>query len=752
MGDLNNVGQRAGSHGARFLQGVTLTLLLVALPTPADAQDSSKPEELLVPDPRGDVAIASSPASLPLQAPPQPLTDGHDLLALRVYDENEELFTVEVEIADVHAALGVVQAGFIQSNELWVNFSLSASTAQYALRIEFVEPLPNEPPRLGIRPSPGQLCVYVGNGPCFAQHTMSWIDWDRSVVGVHVPKRSLLGMHPLAGPVPQGLPDRLVPGMELVDFVVSIGGDETAMLEDRLPNAGAAGPFVLGHETVAHGLRIETEPPQTGILFGPSPTGVVATFPLVPVPAGEHPIAILFRIHNDADEARRVNLSYQFRSDGPEAAWSARMVSGLELPPLDSRLVNLIVGPHRIEFGKTQLFQITARTEDGQDHVSYTVRLVSAAPQPSPERRELFFHSAREFGFFGLFYDFLQKQPIGYSVNGWMNTQSEDDRGTGDDGVVFGNGWVFDGSATPPFSWQSTGEFLLELPIDRELAVAPSGTIDFTFQIRTTAPIAGTAIVHLFAGDEFLGQGAAPYAVTTGTGDTKVEIKYAGDGFIDRGETIRLTLTLAHDMTLASPAVFYTVAPEFVPKESRLTIPFIPNTRAKEYAIPAGPAVIGLSTDDNPNAFVNPGESTLFNVTLVNEGIQPDVLRLFHSVNGTAGNVSLRPGNEFRLEPGEVAVVGLVVDAPVDAVEGSRIEIVLNATSQADDRAVNTVSFVVTVTDGVEIEDESDAFQVDERTDLRHVKAESATPGPGFVPLVVFVFVFGVLLRKKRTS
>lgn len=678
-------------------------------------------------DPPGDVRSGHAP-----QGPgfPAGSAGAYDLLRLRVHGEDEEALRVEVEVDDLRAPATFVDGALFDFLHLVVSFKTDPSGPTYEL--EWAVGLPVlAPTSSGIMPEAARLCILFEGRPCNPQRVVATVNWDAASVEAWVPKSALAGREPLPGTGPKartppvdGVGDRLTNV-----FAFSRPG-ASMQLNDRLPDTGHAPDYVFVHRPPAPALRLGFNDPDA--YLGPHSVGVdgfaVLDFPLVPVAAGTaSPVRL--RLDNDAPSPRIVNLTLRYFGDGPGPAWGLRLVETLTLPANSTRLVNLITDPSEIPFETTQLIQVAAAPVAGEPGATaHSFRLVSAAQPPAPERRELFLH-ARAPTEINAAFNQICRIPFCGGPLGWMNTEREEARATGDDGVMFE--YYFDFNSTDIFALHSVATFSLDHPSPRDLMLDRRERATLRLELRTTAPLEGELSVIVLAGGEETAIGSTA-ASWPGAGAQTVELALpivrAAERIL-KGSGIVLMLEFDFDRPYA--AAYAADPPLLVPGGSSLELPFVADPLAISEPIAAGPAVIGLATDDAAQDFVNPNGTALFNVTVVNEGILEDEIHLQADADDDAWTVELVPADDFRLRPGESARVGLYVRPPAGALDGDMARITLNASSEADESARASLRFEVTVTSGVEIADEAGSYRADPDTDL-HAAPSGLKGTPGF--------------------
>lgn len=687
-------------------------------------------------DPAGDYAVTDPPGDVRSghapEAPSLPAgsAGAYDLLRLRIHDEDEEALRFELQVGDLRAPATFIDGALLDYVFLVVSFQIDASGPRYELEWEVALPV-LAPTNSGVRPAAARLCILLEDRPCTPQRVVAHVNWDDSTVGAWVPKDALSGRGPLPGTPPQArAPPFDVMGNQLFRLYAFSRPGASLQLADRLPDTGDAPDYVLRHPLAVPAMRLGFDDPEA--YAGPYSVGVdgfaVLRFPVVPVAAGT-PAPVRLRLENAASSPRIVNLTLRYLEEGPGSAWGLRLIETLTIPANSTRLANLITDPSKIPFETTQLVQIAAISVAGEPGATaHTFRLVSAAPPPGPARRELFLHAVAPTEI-GAAFGQTCRIPFCDGPLGWMNTERDEARATGDDGIMLQ--YSNDFNSTELFAFHSVATFALDHPAPRDLVLDRRERATLRLQVRTAAPLEGELSAIVLAGGEETAIGSAA-ASWPGAGAHTVELGLPIVRPIDRipkGGGMVLMVELDFDRPYA--AAYASDPPLLVPGASSLELPFVADPLAVSEPIAAGPTVIGLATDDAVQDFVNPNGTALFNVTVVNEGILEDEIHLEADADDDAWTAEIVPASDFRLQPGESARVGLYVRPPAGVLDGDMARITFNASSEADESARASLRFEVTVTSGVEIADEAGLYRADPDTDL-HAAPSGLKGTPGF--------------------
>ncbi|MBI2077196.1 MAG: hypothetical protein HYT80_02325 [Euryarchaeota archaeon] len=722
----------------RVFISVLAALLLCALPPPVGAQDPEPGQELKFSDAAGDAGLFGVGAT-----GVAPTGDAVDLVSFRLYAEDFEGFVIEIGVKNVKAVPsypGDASAlGYALVRAYW---KVDASNVNYELRL-WVPAVPPGTAPTGTEPIQSSFNVYTGRGGGSSQRAIGTVDWDKSLFVAFIPKASLLGKDPVGGvdSQPAGLP-ALLAGTRLVDFYVTSTLSFPNNQGDRMPDSGVKGPYVLGHPAANDRVRVRVTNPQQPSCPGYQ-SGCIQDFLHVSV-SPDSTALVQLTLENLNGNKRILDVKAEPLEKATQVKWEVRVLEKVTIPGSDARIINLIVNVSRnAEHGQSMLARVTARSLGFPDEIgALRVRLVASIP-PSPNAKDLFFHAKEGTNVQACFNQFCNQRPP------WLNTLEKDPAATGDGGFPLRQNTL----GLQPENEYST-QFRLDTPLNADLVLNPNDKIVAVLNFRTVTPIQGTVRVDVMSDQFGIGSGSAPYA---SSGPTTVSITPLADAArIPEGAAIFVRVVLRASGTV--PFFFTTdLTPQFVPQGSKLTLPVIPDPNPKSKAIPFGPAFITLAAKNSTEEFVNPGKVKVFQVTIVNEGVQEDVVTVKPEMEGEVANgsrewfIDLRPGSKYRLKSGESATFGLLVKPPAEAEEGDQARITLNATSGNDPAALAQLFLSAIVTRGVEIEDESENFTVDEET-FEHYEFESHhdSPGVGAFAAAGIVVTAAFFVRRRR--
>lgn len=700
---------------------VTLILALSTVPLlPSGASQAAG--DLEVEDARGDVSpFGFTPAGLP----PSAASDQADLTSLRMYGEDIDGLTIELGVANLKPQPS--QAGLFGGARYYVYFTLEGSEITYSATF-YVYPGPYDPVAgtgpSGIARVPADFYVCVPVMGCFNQRIIATANWDESLVTGYLPKGALAGREPLFDETyPTGIPS-IRAGSRLASIRAEASGN--LGLYDQLPDSGFAGPYILKAGVPNEKVGVALVQFDHGFTYSATGFfGTVADFPSASVTPGA-PTLVQVRVSNHNAAKRIINISAQLVDPTDAATWSVRVVNTLTIPGGDDRIINLIVNASdKVKHRDEALARVSARSLGFPDEVgSLRIRLVAAVP-PTPTKNVLFAHMNN--GITGIC--------IGGCGGGyiWLNTLEEDPSSADDVGMPM---QYSTGLTSTRFSFDMT----LDAQLTRDLVFDDSKTIEVTI-VSTCSPCPqGEMILELQSDQGPIASGVAPFAPTT-----QVELAIVNDRVVQGSY-----LGLFGSMATSSPPPFVDgMNPKIIGGKTKLELPVIPDPDAKPgQRIPLGPAFMTLSAENATGEFIAPGKSKTIAVTVVNEGIEEDVVNIALKLEPDYWTASVEPGSKFRLKAGESATFGLLINAPANATEGETVDVLINATSEIDPTAL--AQLVVEATASENALDEEEEFAVDEDTELALEEAPKKSPGLGFAGVVAAGLGFVVWQRRRR--
>lgn len=183
---------------------------------------------------------------------------------------------------------------------------------------------------------------------------------------------------------------------------------------------------------------------------------------------------------------------------------------------------------------------------------------------------------------------------------------------------------------------------------------------------------------------------------------------------------------------------------ELLPQDSHLRLPLVelPDALRTE----AVDTPFQLSPVGDAVNYVNPGESRLFNVSVLHQGTEQARVRVT-AEPGLDWDADVLPGSQYDLMPGDAVTVGVLVHTPDGVKENERREIRVNAT----DAEGNVVGLLLTlyVTSSIDFADDAGRFSADPDA-LAKQAAPKGGNSPGPELLLVLVSLAAVALRRRK--
>jgi hypothetical protein len=296
--------------------------------------------------------------------------------------------------------------------------------------------------------------------------------------------------------------------------------------------------------------------------------------------------------------------------------------------------------------------------------------------------------------------------------------------------------------------------FEMDTPLAHDLVMNTSNPIDGQLEFTSDLAFPATVSVTISATNSgrLLAHGTVTGTIQSGT---PIHVNFLPLADAERILAEEGPIDVDVEITTASAGPgAASLGPNFnlVPKSSYLAFPFIKDPQASQASISLGPALLTLSERTQSPGYVNPGRGKLFNATVLNEGIEIDDAHLEVLYDQAKWQVQILPGASYKLPPGEAAKFSILAKAPKDAKEGELLNILVNATSGKDPKAVAQLRFTAVVTSNVDIPDESSWFQIDADTEAK-VAQPPKGGSPGFEAILVAAALVGALgfRRGRRT-
>lgn len=704
---------------------ITVVLALSTLPfvAPSAAQPAG---DLEIEDGRGDVSPFGFPT--PAGIPASAATDNGDLTSFRMYGEDIEGITIEIGVAELKPT--PQQAGIFGGGRFSVSFMLEGTEISYGATF-YAYPDGRYDPITGTGPSgtqrvPADFYICVPESGCFNQRIIGTLNWDESLITGYLPKGALAGREPVYDEAyPTGVPP-IRAGSRLASILVEASGN--LGLYDVMPDSGVAGPYVLKAGVPNEKIGVSLVQFDHGFTYSGSVFGPVSDFPSASVTPGA-PTLVQVRVANHNPAKRIINISAQLVDPADAATWSVRVVNTLTIPGGDDRIINLIVNAtDRVQHRDEALARISAKSLGFPDEIgALRVRLVAAVP-PTPTKNVLYAHTADQTsGGFSICFG-------GCGGGGmWLNTLEDDPHALDDQGspMSFSTGLT---------SNQYFFNMNLDAQLTRDLVFDATKPGKVTLVTQCSPCPQGELILELQSDQGPIASGTAPFGATT-----EVDLAMTTDRVV-QGSYIGL---FGRMDSSGPPPLVDGMNPKILGGQTQIVLPVIPDPEAKVgQRIPLGPAFLTLSGENVTGEFIAPGKAKVFAVTVVNEGIEEDVVNIALEHEPEHWQASVQPGDKFRLKAGESATFGVLISAPSNATEGEVVKVLINATSELDKTALAQLGIEAIASENALEEEEE--FEVDEDTELALEEAPKKSPGPG---LVVFMAVaVGLVAWQRRRN
>lgn len=301
--------------------------------------------------------------------------------------------------------------------------------------------------------------------------------------------------------------------------------------------------------------------------------------------------------------------------------------------------------------------------------------------------------------------------------------------------------------------WGDAGT-VLDLDLVKDIRFDPEGTIDITLGLSGDVEREIDVSIDLVVdwGEEYIGGTEEIVTLTAEASEHTFSVR-------PREEALELSKGTQFQMLFSAReragSISYTNPGgpiDFYPAMSRMDLPLLPVSEGSfdltdGRALPTIQPRNGTELDE----YVNPGKKQVYDLSLVNEGSEEDVLKVDVETDRDDWGVQLLPGNRFKLEPGRAAPFSVVVTAPEDAAEGDTATVTLTATSANDPDVQSTITLRTIVATDVPIEDEEYTEPTGE--DKVEPYVDDTEEASSTAMLLVFPLALGLLgpfLRRRR--
>lgn len=654
-----------------------------------------------------------------------PTTEGLDLTKLRVYGEEPDGFFIELYAKNLKGTQAPAGPAWTASG-YYIEFQLEGTQISYATRAALPVLDPTIPAPKGTHRIGATLCL---NGPglsCIQQRVVAEVDWDASLLRFWYPKASLMGRDPVAGAPPMDMIG-VSKGSRLTGFVAAAENQAPYLSQDRLPNAGRQGPFPFLQAVANERIELRVTGGNTTNSLGRQYNHQILDVPrLLITPGGPTLLPVVLENHNGG--RRIIKLSAEILDATTKGAWGLRILNNLSIPGGQQRVVNLVVNASpSLEHRDEALIRIRASSPGYPDELGAArVRLV-AGVTPDHAHEDLYFHGRSSASSCTL---------LCRGASNWMNTLPIDPRANADDASPFGS---TEGTSTETYHHNHAR---LDTPLGTPLLFDTTQRAQAKLAFRSILPIPGTVKAILRAEETILATASAPY---TG-GTVTLELPLASNlERVDAGSDLEF------EFGIVFPGSNQPSPPhEWIPKDTRLTLPLLEDTTPRSLThVPAGPALVTLALNGTGEQMGNPGKSRAFRFTLLNEGVESDLIQLGLNVTTQNWTGKLVPSDRFRLRSGESVVVALLARVPSKAPEGERGVYIVNTTSGNDPSARSQVVVSLIATEFDELPDDAENYTDDpDSVALAERPAPKRSPGLGVGVAAVAALAVAGLRRR----
>lgn len=301
------------------------------------------------------------------------------------------------------------------------------------------------------------------------------------------------------------------------------------------------------------------------------------------------------------------------------------------------------------------------------------------------------------------------------------------------------------------------GFAMLDAPLPRPVRFDGDGTVDFTITVRSDVPRDVRLRATLF-GDYDNGAIAhfdESFAITdTFTAYTFSVPVREEDIRLPKGASLYLEdFTLLDDMPIriTSGNTFGTI--QLDPSGTQMVLPLL-EVVEQEIKITDGRFLpsMALANNTDPEEYVNPGNSRSFDLDLLNEGIEGDIVTLEAEISDPAWKVTFEPGRSFELEPGRAAPLCVTATAPDDAKEGDVVTVNLTARSKSDPDVTTSGTLTLLVVTQIPIDDDP-CVEVEEERFVKPLELDQKeSPAAGLLLPLTLVGLVAALRRRLGTA
>ena len=677
-----------------------------------------------------DLASDVTTPDVPLGAvPPSPRSDPLDILELTITEPSEALFQIDV-----------------RTSQPWGGASTVSDTfTGYDLILDFQPTGFHEPVRIlahgwGGVDNPSAVSIYFVRF-CATLSMFCTPDGDLKyttgeVLSITLPKHYLTRDTPLKAASARAWPETVERGAQLANLRLQVSygqritsgfGPGEAAIADRAPDDGFAPPYVVRRGL---GVRDLTVVPESTIISSDGQTSINVA------------------VRNGATHRRLIQLTANALPGEGEEPWTVAITPSLNLAAGETANATLRLeprggDPHEI---RSQTIRINATSMHEGGIGTVVEERFGAAPGLVEGVNRVFVHAlpTAPSTFSGLpfaptvpsFLSRTEKHPAAddarvIPLNSQMNLL-----GTADPVVV---------NRYTTTSTQHLGTWYDAFPGRAHVGSTPiRAHLEFQSEAASKGPLS------VFVFDEhrvLLASGALPVTVDAGRNPVDLDLLWAPDATMIGGPVPHIEVLIEYKPDEPESLASWSRGFSLLPGVSYFDVTVDGLERSAGWV--GGPRVT-LSPRDARDAFVNPGRVTVFNVDLRNEDAAEQTVELALRNQSADWSVDIRPASRFAIGPQETVKLGLVVTAPTDAREGSRLLFELVAQRPGEGLDLSALTFVVVATSGVDIENET--YAVNEDDAKLGAKAAGRSPGIGWIGLLAATVTVALARRTRNTE
>lgn len=523
-------------------------------------------------------------------------------------------------------------------------------------------------------------------------------------------------------------------GDRITDIYVECGRALTLLVEYYDEAGGDAQP------SIPYKLSAATRSNEISIGFPEVEEGQSSA--LTVAPEGATKLNVIIKNLRERKLLVNVTATLKDPTGAPLQGWTASAAPTFEIQANSSLPASIIITPPPgVQHRDGGYLTVRAIPLGFDDHVQIT-RWVSAVVSPTPDQNTLYFHNAPWSWYYCVFICTGSDDAIPSVSHGpdmfVMNTLPTDEQFGEED---------TDNQGIAMFSSDET-YVSLDAPLGQELRLDPDGTFDLTMSLRTDVERDVGVRGYLYSGENVLG--AFETTVTVGASFQQYTVQFIPDPdqlTVPAGSGIGLAFYHREaDIPISFTGGTTVDSIDWRPSESSLTLPLVAVPK-KVVNITDGRALptLALSNDTDAEEYLNPGATQAFDMFLINEGIDQDVVGLKADVPD-GWTVSFHPGDQFELEPGASAPLCVSIKAPDDAQDSDTVEVNLTAWSRSDPDVRTSAALTLIVIDQIEIEERT---CVNEEYVRPFTERERATPGAPAAALIGIIALLGAVLRRR---